>query len=638
MSDSTENPVGSPAEENPQPTPASEQTAPTERLAHPAPEQSAPAPWSQPAASGQPAVSGQPTSPTATPQSGAPVPPLPPHQSTGSSQPTPPLNQGQQPNPTQPTTPLHQGQQANPTQPTTPLHQAPAQPTMPLGQGQAPQPPYGQTAGYPRPTTPYGAPSYGQQPYAAQPQGRSDYGQGSFGTPGQPQYAAPRDPAFNSAAYAASGAHTSSQRPERKRRGGVALIAALAIGAVIGGASGAGISVWAISANQGNGTNTASSPTSITVNDPQNTDWVTAVAQKASPSVVTISASSGSSGGTGSGVILSADGYVVTNTHVVTLDGAAANATLRVTADDGKIYDASIVGTDPVNDLAVIKLKDASGLTPIEFADSSKLNVGDDVVAIGAPLGYSGTVTNGIVSALNRSITVASSAAPADPETPNQGEGDGGSGDSGGNGGSGGSPFDFWNFDFPGQQTPDQQGSQSGSSAASETIALSVIQTDASINPGNSGGALLDDQGRLIGINVAIASSTGQSANGGQAGSVGVGFSIPSETVKRITDEIIKDGKATHGLLGAGVADASQAADATTTGALINSVTDGGAAQKAGLQVGDVVTAFNGIQVQDYIDLTALVRAQAAGATVKITYLRDGQSKTVDVTLGSFQS
>ncbi|AXH35715.1 PDZ domain-containing protein [Humibacter sp. BT305] len=631
MSDSTENPVGSPAEENPKPTPASEQTAPTERFTAPGSDQPAPAAWTQPAAPAHPL--GQEAPAAASPQPTTPIPPAaPPQQST------PPVSSPQvHQTPTQPTAPLHQGQSlqsSQPTQPTAPLHQGqslqssqPTQPTAPLGQGQAPQPPYGQTAAYQRPTAPYPTAPYGQQ-YA-----RSDYGNGSFGAPGQ-QYAAPRDPAFNSAAYAASGAHTAPQKPERKRRGGVALIAALAIGAVIGGASGAGISVWALSSNQAGASNSASGPTSITVNDPQNTDWVTAVAQKASPSVVTISATAGSSGGTGSGVILSADGYVVTNTHVVTLDGATSDATLRVTADDGRIYDATIVGTDPVNDLAVIKLKDASGLTPIEFADSSKLNVGDDVVAIGAPLGYSGTVTNGIVSALNRSITVASSAAPADPETPNQGDG-GSGGDSGS--GDGQSPFDFWNFDFPGQQTPDQGQGQSGSSSsASETIALSVIQTDASINPGNSGGALLDDEGRLIGINVAIASS-GQSANGGQAGSVGVGFSIPSETVKRVTDEIIKDGKASHGLLGAGVADASQAPDATTTGALINSVTDGGAAQKAGLQVGDVVTALNGIQVEDYIDLTALVRAQAAGATVQITYQRDGQSKTVDVTLGAFQ-
>ena len=294
-----------------------------------------------------------------------------------------------------------------------------------------------------------------------------------------------------------------------KRRGGAALVAALVIGALIGGASGAGISVWALSQNN-NGSTQASSPQTINVNNPSSVNDITAVATKASPSVVTISVTDNSTtAGTGSGVILSNDGYVLTNTHVVTLDGATASPTISVTAADGKIYVGKVVGTDPVADLAVIKLQDASGLTPIEWGDSSKLNVGDTAIAIGAPLGLAGTVTNGIVSSLNRSITVASSAAPdtsGEQATPDPN--------------STGSPYDFWNFDIPGQGG----GAQSQTPSASSTISLAVIQTDAAINPGNSGGALLNSDGQLIGINVAIASADSSGTSTSQSGSIGVGF------------------------------------------------------------------------------------------------------------------
>ncbi|MCS5734143.1 S1C family serine protease [Herbiconiux daphne] len=514
-----------------------------------------------------------------------------------------------QPTAAQPTTP----------QPTVPQPTA-TQPTAPQPTAAQPTPPYTQPAGYNQ-QAPYGqhAP-YGQQQ-------TPNYGNGSFGTPtgSTPSYGAVPDPNFNSAMYAASGAYANQAQataaPAKKRRGGVALIAALAIGALIGGASGAGVTAWAVSQNGGSTTNSASSPSSITVNNPDDANLITAVAAKASPSVVTISVSSDQAAGTGSGVVLTDDGYIVTNTHVVTLDGATADATIKVETNDGRIYDATVVGTDPVADLAVIKLTDASGLTPIEFGDSSKLNVGDVAIAIGSPLGLNGTVTNGIVSALNRSITVASSAAPDDTETnptPDDGNGNGDQG-----------PYDFWNFDIPGQggqsqsQTPTQQSS----------ISLSVIQTDAAINPGNSGGALLDSEGKLIGINVAIASA-GSGDTGAQSGSIGVGFSIPESLVKRITDEIIANGAATHGLLGATVGDAASQENSTTAGAVIQSVSSGGAAEKAGLQAGDVVTEFNGLPITDSIDLTAQVRTQPAGGDAKITYTRGGTSKTVDVTLG----
>jgi len=400
-----------------------------------------------------------------------------------------------------------------------------------------------------------------------------------------------------------------------KRRNSVGLIAALAIAALVGGASGAGI--YAL-ADSGRETSVSTSQTSgaanVVVNNTESVNEITAVAAKASPSVVTIEVSSGQQGGSGSGVILSADGYVLTNTHVVTLDGAVGDATIQVKSNDGKLYAATVVGTDPISDLAVIKLTDASGLTPIVMADSSKINVGDTAIAIGAPLGLAGTVTNGIVSALNRSITVASSAAPTTPDATTPDEG-------------GSSPFDFWNFDIPNQDgTPQQSQTQK----ATGSISLPVIQTDAAINPGNSGGALLNSKGELIGINVAIANAGDSSS---AAGSIGVGFSIPSNFAQRISEELITNGTATHGLLGASVSNpTSDSSD--TVGALIVKVSSGGAAEKAGLKNGDVVTNFNGLPITDPNDLTAQVRAMPAGGTADLTYVRDGKTATVSVTLG----
>ena len=428
--------------------------------------------------------------------------------------------------------------------------------------------------------------------------------------PGYAPHAAPQSYATADGYPTQPVAPVSTKDP--KRKGSVALVAALAIGALVGGASGAGVTALVLS-NQDNAVRTtqAQSPSNVVINNTDRVNQITAVVAKASPSVVTIDVASGNSAGTGSGVILSADGYVLTNTHVVTLDGAVANPTIQVKGSDGKLYKAKIVGTDPTSDLAVIKLTNATGLKPIAWADSGKLNVGDTAVAIGAPLGLSDTVTTGIVSALNRSITVASSAAPTTPDqtTPNDGK--------------------FWNFDIP-----NQNGTQSGQATGS--ISLSVIQTDAAINPGNSGGALLNSSGELIGINVAIANASGSSSTA--AGSIGVGFSIPSNLAKRISDELIADGKATHGLLGASVTDATNDATSTTVGALISKVTSGGAAEKAGLKAGDVVTVFNGVPITDANDLTAQVRALAAGSKVDLSYVRGGKSFTVSVTVGQLSS
>ncbi|MFF9562979.1 trypsin-like peptidase domain-containing protein [Leifsonia sp. NPDC014704] len=499
-----------------------------------------------------------------------------------------------------------------------------AQPTVPqptAAQSTQPQPTAAQPT-VPQPTgAPYQAQQHPQQTYGQQqpqqPQ-QPHYGNGAFGQPAgygqQPQQ--PYAPNAHQQGYAgAPGAATATApaKPAKNRSTGL-IIATLAIGALVGGIAGAGAGVGIYAATDGGNATikTVSGPQNITVNDSNDASTITAVAAKASPSVVTISVSASSSGGTGSGIILTSDGYVLTNTHVVTLDGQAANVNVTVTDNDGKIYTAKIVGTDPTTDLAVIKLDKASGLTPISWGDSSKLNVGNTTVAIGAPLGLSGTVTDGIVSALNRSISIASSAAPKD--------------DSNSDGGSQ-NPF---NFDFP-----DQGGQQQQQQQSSGTISLPVIQTDASINPGNSGGALLNSKGELIGVNVAIASAGGSSSDGSQSGSIGVGFAIPSNLAKRISDEIIKSGSATHGLLGASVADASTDSKATTVGALIKSVTSGGAAAGAGLKAGDIVVNLDDTPITDATDLTAQVRAQAAGSKVDVTYIRDGQTKTATVTLGT---
>ena len=433
--------------------------------------------------------------------------------------------------------------------------------------------------------------------------------------PGQPQpfanqhYAAG---AHNTQPYASTAQAGTGPAPKSsKRRSSVGLlVAGLAIGALVGGATGAGTAALLMENQSSTVSSGATGSQNVTINDTNDVTRATAIAAKASPSVVTISVQGSDSGGSGSGIVLSKDGYVLTNNHVVTLDGKLADPQIQVTANDGTIYSATVVGTDPVYDLAVIKLDEASGMIPMEFADSNKLNVGDVAVAIGAPLGLAGTVTDGIVSALNRSITVASSAIPDEPTDDDSSD----------------SPYDVWGFNLPGQEPNTETQSQA-------VISLSVIQTDAAINPGNSGGALVDSDGKLIGVNVAIASA-GSSDGSDQSGSIGVGFAITANIAKRVSDEIIKNGEASHGLLGASVGDAASAADSPVVGALISDVSSGGAAAKAGLAKGDIITNFDGHPVTNATDLTAQVRALAADATAEVTYVRDGKTKSVEVTLG----
>ncbi|WP_104084158.1 S1C family serine protease [Cryobacterium sp. Y11] len=516
------------------------------------------------------------------------------------------------------------------TPPTVPLTDAPATPPVPT----APQvaPPANSEPAVPVVHAASVSPeSAANEPAATQPSYPSTsqtaaYPTDAFGRPIETPTASTStyEPSVAPEAYATADTYPAQpflagkNKGSGRRKSSVALVAALAIGALVGGSSGAGITALMMS-NQNNAVpvSQAAGPSTVVVNNTASVNQITAVAAKASPSVVTIEVAGSSAGGTGSGVILTDDGYVLTNTHVVTLDGAASDVKIEVKSSDGKLYTATLVGTDPISDLAVIKLTDASGLTPITWGDSSKLNVGDSAIAIGAPLGLSGTVTDGIVSALNRSITVASSAAPSSPDTTTPD--------------NGGSQNPFF-FDFP---NPDGTPSQGGQTATA-SIALPVIQTDAAINPGNSGGALLNGSGELIGINVAIASA-GSTTASSAAGSIGVGFSIPSNFAKRISDEIIANGTATHGLLGASVKDASSSTS-STVGALISTVSSGGAADKAGLKADDVITNFNGVPITDSIDLTAQVRVLPAGGTADLTYVRDGKSITISVTVGELTS
>ena len=314
-------------------------------------------------------------------------------------------------------------------------------------------------------------------------------------------------------------------------------------------------------------------------------DW-TATASVVSPSVVSITATSSQGGGQGSGVVIDKT-HVLTNNHVVS--GAEK---LTVTMSDGRTYDAEVRGTDPSTDLAVITVKNApSDMTPISIGNSDKIAVGDPVMAVGNPLGLAGTVTTGIVSALNRPVTTEAESNPqADP-----------------NG-----------------QTQTQ----------SETVVTNAIQTSAMINPGNSGGALVNASGQLIGINSAIASLG--SSSGGQSGSIGIGFAIPVNEATSIAKQLIDNGVAAHAYLGVTPQDGSASdGSATRAGAEVTSVGDDTPASKAGLTEGDVIVAVNGERVDSADSLIGHVREKSAGDEVTLTVLRDGKSVEIRATLAA---
>lgn len=302
------------------------------------------------------------------------------------------------------------------------------------------------------------------------------------------------------------------------------------------------------------------------------------VAAQVLPSVVTIAVVGQRGTSNGSGEIITDDGYILTNNHVVA--DAASGAKLTVRFSDGHELPATLTGRDPKTDLAVIKVSSDEPLPVIATGDSGSLVVGQPVVALGAPLGLSSTVTAGIVSALGRTVPV-----PSDDDR--------------------------------------------------NAVLAGAIQTDASINPGNSGGALVDCNGRLIGINTAIATVPG---SGGQAstGSVGIGFAVPESLALPIAQELIAHGEVSHptaGLTVVPIPPSAAAAFGVTDGLFVQSIVSGGPAQRAGIRVGDVITSVNGHAATNIDVLTAIQVTSAAGDEVKVEYVRDGSSHTTTLTL-----
>jgi putative serine protease PepD len=307
---------------------------------------------------------------------------------------------------------------------------------------------------------------------------------------------------------------------------------------------------------------------------------VTSVASESLPSVVTIQAGSGSTTGTGSGEVIRSDGYILTNNHVIA--PAVNGGALEVLFNDGTTVRATLVGRDPLTDLAVIRVSGQSGLRAIPLGDSTSLQIGQPVVALGAPLGLSSTVTSGIVSALDRTVQV------------------------------------------PGE----------GSRSA---LLIDAIQTDAAINPGNSGGALVNCSGQLVGVPTAgatVPSPTGSSSGG----SIGLGFAIPVNLASTVSDEIIATGRVTHAFLGIQAQPLSPGRtteSGSTEGLFITGVVAGGPAASAGLQRGDIITAIDGQPAVTTEQLVALTLTKRAGDTVQVDYERGGRRSTATITLGS---
>ncbi|TSD99701.1 PDZ domain-containing protein [Skermania sp. ID1734] len=372
------------------------------------------------------------------------------------------------------------------------------------------------------------------------------------------------------------GPNTSAPRSIRGKLVAGAVALALVSGGVGGAVGAAVVSTQDSTTTSSSGavTNALNAPqpsTSPVINAPAGS--VQAVAAKVLPSVVMIKVAGARAEGEGSGVILSSDGLILTNNHVAT--GAGPNSNLTVAFADGSTAPAQLVGADPVSDLAVIKVAGKSGLTPIELGSSANLQVGQQVVAIGSPLGLAGTVTSGIISSLNRPV------------------------------------------------------STSGESGNQDTV-IDAIQTDAAINPGNSGGALVDMNGKLIGINSAIATLGGGEMTGQQSGSIGLGFAIPVDQARRIAEELIKTGHATHAMIGVSVPSQD-----TSNGARVIDVQPGSPAASAGIPKGAVITKVDDRVIDSGDALIAAIRSHAPGDKVKVTYTdpSGANPKTVDVTL-----
>jgi putative serine protease PepD len=330
-------------------------------------------------------------------------------------------------------------------------------------------------------------------------------------------------------------------------------------------------------------------------------DW-TATAKAVAPSVVSITVQSGQAEGQGSGVIIDNKGHILTNNHVAT--GAGSSASISVTLNDGRTYDAKIVGTDPSTDLAVLLLSNPpTDLVPMSIGDSSQVVVGQPVMAIGNPLGLSGTVTTGIVSALNRPVTT-----QAESSQGQQGQGQQGQGQ------------------LPGLQQQQQ--------TATDSVVTNAIQTSAAINPGNSGGALVTADGKLIGINSSIASLGASS--GSQSGNIGIGFAIPSNEAKSIADQLIATGTAQHAYIGVSAGDTTVTdGNSKRQAALVQSVSAGTPAAQAGLQAQDAVIAIDGKTIDSSEALVANIHEHKVGDTVTITVIRGSQKQDIKVTLAA---
>ena len=399
-----------------------------------------------------------------------------------------------------------------------------------------------------------------------------------WGTQPLPGYTGADFPAPAGVAPPAPTAATALAR--RPRRGLGALLVAATLSAVVG--AGAGVGSYAYLTD--GGTAGATSPISVTTvpaaQTPVLDGTVVAAADKIQPSVVTIGVQAGQGGDIGSGVVLDDQGHILTNEHVVSAaagssgQGGAAG-TITVTFHNGTTAQARVVGTSPTNDLAVIEVDGVDDLTPAVFAKSSSLQTGQAVVAAGAPLGLSESVTSGIVSNTARPVR---------------------SGDD-------------------------------------DDAVYLAVQTDAAINPGNSGGPLVDLNGAVVGINSSIA-STGSSSGSTQSGNIGIGFAIPSDVATRVAGELIEDGTSTNAALGVTVG-GSDAQVATATGVTLQSVSPDGAAAGAGLQQGDVVTRLDGFATTTPDGLIAATRFFAPGTEVTVTYTRgSGDPQTAKVTLG----
>jgi putative serine protease PepD len=363
--------------------------------------------------------------------------------------------------------------------------------------------------------------------------------------------------------------------PPRRRRTGLAA-AVVATSLLVGGGAGIGGAAW-WDATQGESTSppatTPASTSTVSQSQAPAADGsVESVAQEVLPSVVKIDVTGQQGSGSGSGIILTADGTILTNNHVVEL--AADGGSIKVSFDDGTSAEAEILGTDPLTDTAVIRATDVSGLTPATIGKSANLGVGEGVVAIGSPYGLDATVTSGIVSALDRPVNVGS----------------------------------------------DDQGN---------STTYPAIQTDAAINPGNSGGPLVDMTGAVVGINSSIRTAASQSPYGqSEAGSIGLGFAIPIDEVMPIVDQMAAGETPTHARLGIRVGD-------DESGARITEVTEGSTAAEAGIEPGDVITSIDDRRITGADSLVATIRSYRPGDQVEVTWTRDGESRSATVTLDS---